>query len=130
MSRAGGGKADACLRYEFRRKHGEDMAFPGLFGHGTIEEDRSYAGVLREKGEEVVRHYGGRLDVGIKAAGADTGGEDVPEGDPPVFEGRESFFVGGLRWYAQNFFHNRPEGVPGVGVILVCGQGGTARHTS
>ena len=87
MGGAGGGKADACLRYEFRRKHGEDMAFPGLFGHGAIEEDCVYPGMLRKKRGEVVGDDGRCFNVRIQAAGPDAGGEDIPEGNPAIFEG-------------------------------------------
>ena len=130
MGGAGGGKTVACLWSEGRRQGWKNMAFPGLFSHGAVEKDCVYPRVLRKKRGEVVGDDGRCFNVGIQAAGPDAGGEDVPEGDPAVFEGSEAFFVGDRRRYGQNFFHNRPEGVSGVGIILVRGQGGTAGHAS
>ena len=130
MGGTGGRQADACLWSEFRRQGWENMAFPGLLSHGAVEEDRLDQRVIGEKRDKVVGDDGRYFDVRVEAARPDTGGQNVPEGDSAVFEGREAFFVGHCRRYGQNFLHNRPEGVPGVGIVSLRGQGGAAGHAS
>ena len=97
---------------------GADVSLVGVLGFGAVEEDVGDVGVLAEEGAEVVGGDGVFDDVGIEAAGACAGVEDIPEGDVVVAQGLASGgvgeFGGGVQVCAEDF----PEGVARVRIVL------------
>lgn len=74
--------------------------------------------MFHEERFEVVDQDRLSINVGIRAAGADTGRQDIPHGDPRLQHSFDALLVRNSMVEAQQFCEDRPEGISRMSVIL------------
>ena len=98
---------------------GQDAAVEGLRGLAAVEANRFDLTVRTEKALEVIDLDGGLLDIAVEARWPAAGLDHVPQGEPVGDKQRQPLLVGEIGAGAEEVRHDRPEGVAGVGVVLL-----------
>lgn len=96
----------------------------------TVQPDEADVRVCPKKCIEIIglhRWYG---DIGIEASGTDCLGTHIPEGNSGRDQGFGTGLVAGRRAHPCEGFHDRPEGVARVGVVLAFCEGPGARKAA
>lgn len=106
----------------------QDMAAKGAFGFFAVKENVCDLWVRGKERGEIVRAF--VFDGGIEAPFPVAGFQNIPQRDAARGHGGKAPVVCCVRRNVEDMAQDRPERVMRMGVILLCVQGGFARHAA